>query len=79
MTYQYFIVKYREGIFGNSTHDRVPQKPTLCYGRVWEYQHIFVKCRPYCQETQQIGFGNLIDFEITCRRYFADKTLGDLH
>ena len=40
---------------------------------VWEYQNIFVKCWPYCQETQQIGFGNLIDFEITCKRYFTDK------
>ena len=32
MKYQHFIVKYRESIFENSTHDRVPQKPTLCYG-----------------------------------------------
>ena len=47
--------------------------------RVWEYQQIFVKCSPYCQETQQVGFGAFIDFEITCRRYFAENILGDLH
>ena len=32
--------------------------------RIWEYQNIFVKCWPYYQETQQIDFGTLIDFEI---------------
>ena len=46
--------------------------------RVWEYQNIFVKCWPYCQQTQQMGFGTLIDFKITYRRYFADNILGDL-
>ena len=45
--------------------------------RVWKYQNSFVKCWPYCLETQQIGFGTLIDFEITYWRYFADKILGD--
>ena len=34
--------------------------------RVWEYLNIFVKGWPYCQETQQIDFGTLIDFEIIC-------------
>ena len=47
--------------------------------RVYEYQNIFVKSLPFSQETQQIGFETLIDFEITCRRYFADKILGDFH
>ena len=32
MTCQHFIMKYRESIFGNSTEDRVPQKPALYYG-----------------------------------------------
>ena len=31
-TYQHFTVKYRESIFGKSTHDRVTQKPTLWLG-----------------------------------------------
>ena len=30
-------------------------------------------------ESEQIGFGTLTDFEITCERYFADKILGDSH
>ena len=33
MTYQHFIGKYTESIFGNSTHDRVTQKPSVCYGQ----------------------------------------------
>ena len=32
LTCQHFIVKYREIIFGNSPHDKVTQKPTLCFG-----------------------------------------------
>ena len=27
-------------------------------------------------DSVSIGFGTVIDFEITCRRYFADKILG---
>ena len=30
-------------------------------------------------ESEQIGFGTLIEFEIACGRYFADKILGDSH
>ena len=77
MTCQHFSMKYSESIFGNSIHDRLTQKRTLWLG--FGNPNIFVKCWPCCQETQQVGFGTLINFETICMRYFADKILGDSH
>ena len=78
MTCQHFIVKYRDSILGNSTYLNIKptQEPTLCYGyTVWEYQYIFVKRSLYCQETQQIGFGTLIDFKDCVCYIFASLFL----
>ena len=70
------FIKFNENpsIFGNSTRDRVTEKPTLWLGL--GSHNISIKCWPYCQKTQ-IGFRSLIDFEIKSGIYFADKILED--
>ena len=78
ITCQHFILNYRESIFWNEIASMIESLKNLHYTmvRVREYQKIFVKCRPYCQEAQQIGFWTLISFEIIYEIFCWQNTGG---
>ena len=58
-TCQYFIMKYRESIFGNSIHDRLTQKPTTMV-RVWDPEHFCKVLTLFPGNTAKLVLGLLL-------------------
>ena len=71
-TCQYFIVKYRESIFGNSIHDRLTQKPTTMV-RVWDPEHFCKVLTLFPGNTAKLVLGLLLILRLHAENILLTK------